>query len=263
MTGSEINSTDLVENGKVDRLAFSSEIVKDGGVPASSIYRRVVRKDNEVSEIGDRRLGATEHGVQNQSETMSEFFGSPKSGSEIRGAVPNCLIGGHVMELSVRQRGAVLDCLMGGHVVGVSGRQGGGVGSENRGDVSDCLMEGHVVGVSGRQSSDCLMEGLVVEVNGKQCGDGPDRTLGDREVEVGSKVAKTGSRSPKCDTDNSIVAAQVISGAAEAIKGMRDPFSDLDGSTPTEKNPALGDLGLGRPLTSSGRKGEHERKGVV
>ena len=163
----------------------------------------------------------------------------------------------------MRQRGAVLDCLMGGHVVGDSGRQGGGVGLENRGDVSDCLMEGHVVGVSGRQSSDCLMEGLVVEANGKQCGDGPNRTLGDREVEVGSKVAKTSSRSPKCDTDDSIVAAQVISGAAEVIKGTRDPFSDLDGSAPTEKNPALGDLGLGRPLTSSGRKGEHERKGVV
>ena len=69
--------------------------------------------------------------------------------------------------------------------------------------------------------------------------------------------------SPKCDTDDSIIAAQVISGAAEAIKGTRDPFSDPHGSALMEKNPAMGDIGLGRPSTSSGRKGAHERKGVV
>ena len=104
--------------------------------------------------------------------------GSSKSGSEIRGVVPHCLMGGHVM--------------------GLSGKHGGTVGLENRGDVSDRLMEGHVMGVSGRQIgaagseirddvSDCLMEGIVVGVNGKQCGDGPDCILGDRAVEVGSK----------------------------------------------------------------------------
>ena len=84
--------------------------------------------ERDNTSIRDRRLGATELGVQNQSKTMSEFSGSSKSGSEIRGAVPNCLMGGHVMGLIGRQSGAVPDCLMGGHVVGVSGRQGGAVG---------------------------------------------------------------------------------------------------------------------------------------
>ena len=68
MTGSEINSTDLVGNGNVDRLAVSSEIVKDDGVPSSSIYRQAVRKDNEVPEVGP------DSGELNVSE-----FGNPDS----------------------------------------------------------------------------------------------------------------------------------------------------------------------------------------
>ena len=83
-----------------------------------------------------------------------------------------------------------------------------------------------------------------------------------------SGVAITGLRSSNYDTDDSIAAAQWISGAVDAIKGTRDdpdaPFSDLDVSAPTKTNPTMGDhLGIGRPLTYSGKKDEHERKGIL
>ena len=80
-------------------------------------------------------------------------------------------------------------------------------------------------------------------------------------------MATTGSRTSECVTDDFNVAAQVTSGVVDAIKSTRDaqdaPLSDLDRSAPTKTNPAMGDhLGLGRTLTSSGKKDEHERKGI-
>ena len=68
VTGFEINSTDLVGSGNGDRPAGSSEIVKDDGVPASTIYRRSVSKDNELPEV------SPDSGVLNVSE-----FGNPDS----------------------------------------------------------------------------------------------------------------------------------------------------------------------------------------
>ena len=67
----------------------------------------------------------------------------------------------------------------------------------------------------------------------------------------------------------SIAAPQATSGAVDAIKGTSANPAIRQarlGSAPTSSNPAIGAhsktfLGLGRSLPSSGKQGEHERKG--
>ena len=84
----------------------------------------------------------------------------------------------------------------------------------------------------------------------------------------GSLIGNSGFLVERKVTAPMFAAAQAISGIVDAIKGMRAdqdaPFSDLDVSAPTRSSPAMGahlTIGLGRPLPSSGKKGEHERKG--
>ena len=70
-TTNKRTSSPTVLNASIIPRSEPYDITQMG--PICGIYER----DN--ISIGDRRLGDAEHGVQNVSETKSEFFGSSKS----------------------------------------------------------------------------------------------------------------------------------------------------------------------------------------